>query len=125
MTADTLAFLQYTSGSTAAPKGVMITHGNLLANSARIQAVFGSAAGERGVFWLPLFHDMGLIGGVIQTLYCGGSSTLLLARVLPPAADAVARGDQPDRAPRSAAGRISPTTSASRRRRPSSARRWT
>ncbi len=76
-TGDTLAFLQYTSGSTAAPKGVMITHGNLLANSACIRAVFGSAPGERGVFWLPLFHDMGLIGGVIQTLYCGGASTLL------------------------------------------------
>ncbi len=75
-TADTLAFLQYTSGSTAAPKGVMITHGNLLDNSARIQASFGSTPESRGVFWLPLFHDMGLIGGVIQTLYCGGSSTL-------------------------------------------------
>ena len=74
--ADTLAFLQYTSGSTAAPKGVMITHGNLLHNSARIQASFGSTPESRGVFWLPLFHDMGLIGGVIQTLYCGGSSTL-------------------------------------------------
>ena len=74
---DSLAFLQYTSGSTAAPKGVMITHGNLLENSARIQASFGSTAESRGVFWLPLFHDMGLIGGVIQTIYCGGSSTLI------------------------------------------------
>jgi amino acid adenylation domain-containing protein len=73
---DTVAFLQYTSGSTAAPKGVMITHGNLLHNSALIHECFGSAPNERGVFWLPLFHDMGLIGGVIQTLYCGGSSTL-------------------------------------------------
>lgn len=54
----------------------MTTHDNLLADSARIQAVFGSAPGERGVFWLPLFHDMGLIGGVLQTLYCGGASTL-------------------------------------------------
>ncbi len=77
VTPDALAFLQYTSGSTAAPKGVMIGHGNLMANSARIQAVFGSVPGERGVFWLPLFHDMGLIGGVIQTLHCGGASTLL------------------------------------------------
>ncbi len=75
--AETLAFLQYTSGSTAAPRGVMISHGNLMDNSRRIQAIFGSRAGERGVFWLPLFHDMGLIGGVIQTLYCGGSSTLM------------------------------------------------
>ncbi|WP_165227155.1 non-ribosomal peptide synthetase/type I polyketide synthase [Aquisphaera insulae] len=74
---DSLAFLQYTSGSTADPKGVMITHGNLLANSALINACFGATDADRGVFWLPLFHDMGLIGGVLQTLYCGGSSTLL------------------------------------------------
>ena len=74
---DTLAFLQYTSGSTSAPKGVMITHGNLLHNSSLINHCFGSSAESRGIFWLPLYHDMGLIGGVIQTLYCGGSSTLL------------------------------------------------
>ena len=74
---DTLAFLQYTSGSTAAPRGVMITHGNLLHNSALIHDCFGSDPEGRGVFWLPLFHDMGLIGGVIHTIYCGGSSTLL------------------------------------------------
>ena len=73
---ETLAFLQYTSGSTAVPKGVMISHGNLLHNSALIHDCFGSVADGHGVFWLPLFHDMGLIGGVIQTLYCGGSSTL-------------------------------------------------
>ena len=73
---DTLAFLQYTSGSTATPKGVMITHGNLLDNSSRIQVYFGATPMSRGVFWLPLFHDMGLIGGVIQTIYCGGFSTL-------------------------------------------------
>ncbi|MHB1561787.1 MAG: beta-ketoacyl synthase N-terminal-like domain-containing protein, partial [Isosphaeraceae bacterium] len=77
VSADSLAFLQYTSGSTAAPRGVMITHGNLLANSAAIRSIFGSGPGERGVSWLPLFHDMGLIGGVIQTLYCGGAMTLL------------------------------------------------
>ena len=74
---DDLAFLQYTSGSTSTPKGVMVTHGNLLANSAQIRACFGSTPESRGVFWLPLFHDMGLIGGVLQTVYCGGSSTLL------------------------------------------------
>jgi amino acid adenylation domain-containing protein len=73
---DTLAFLQYTSGSTAASKGVMLTHGNLLHNSAVIRRCFGSTAESRGVFWLPLYHDMGLIGGVLQTLYCGGRSTL-------------------------------------------------
>ena len=75
--ADDLAFLQYTSGSTSTPKGVMVTHGNLLANSAQIRECFGSTPESRGVFWLPLFHDMGLIGGVLQTIYCGGSSTLL------------------------------------------------
>ena len=74
---ESLAFLQYTSGSTAEPKGVMITHGNLLNNSSSIQNCFNSTPDSRGVFWLPLFHDMGLIGGVIQTIYCGGSSTLL------------------------------------------------
>lgn len=74
---DTLAFLQYTSGSTAAPKGVMVTHGNLLHNSTLIRDCFGSTPESRGVFWLPLFHDMGLIGGVVQTVYCGGASTLL------------------------------------------------
>ena len=54
----------------------MITHGNLLHNSALIRRCFDSGPESRGVFWLPLFHDMGLIGGVIQTLYCGGASTL-------------------------------------------------
>ena len=73
---DTLALLQYTSGSTAMPRGVMITHGNLLHNSALIQDCFDSTPDGRGVFWLPLFHDMGLSGGVIHTIYCGGSSTL-------------------------------------------------
>jgi amino acid adenylation domain-containing protein len=75
-TGATLAFLQYTSGSTAVPKGVMITHRNLLYNSALIQQCFGANPQSRGVFWLPLFHDMGLIGGALQTVYCGGFSTL-------------------------------------------------
>ena len=73
---DTLAFLQYTSGSTADAKGVMVSHGNLLSNSAVIQRSFGSDRASRGVSWLPLHHDMGLIGGALQTIYCGGSSTL-------------------------------------------------
>ena len=72
-----LAFLQYTSGSTSTPKGVMVTHENLLQNSALIQQSFRATRESRGVFWLPLFHDMGLIGGVVQTLYCGGFSTLM------------------------------------------------
>ncbi len=73
---ETIAFLQYTSGSTAAPRGVMISHGNLLHNSLLIQRWFRSSDRSRGVFWLPLYHDMGLIGGVLQTIYCGGASTL-------------------------------------------------
>ena len=73
---DALAFLQYTSGSTADAKGVMVSHGNLLSNSAVIQRSFGSTRASRGVSWLPLHHDMGLIGGALQTIYCGGTSTL-------------------------------------------------
>ena len=88
---DTLAFLQYTSGSTATPKGVMITHGNLLAQFRPDPATASARRPEsRGVFWLPLFHDMGLIGGVIQTIYCGGSSTLFSPVSLPPAPDPMA-----------------------------------
>jgi amino acid adenylation domain-containing protein len=72
----TVAFLQYTSGSTDEPKGVMVTHGNLLHNLEAIGVSFGATSESRGVFWLPLHHDMGLIGGVLQTIYCGGTSLL-------------------------------------------------
>ncbi|WP_437931313.1 amino acid adenylation domain-containing protein [Sorangium sp. So ce291] len=65
----TLALLQYTSGSTGSPRGVMLTHGNLLANLAAISRGFGSSRASRGVIWLPPFHDMGLIGGVLEPLY--------------------------------------------------------
>lgn len=71
------AFLQFTSGSTSAPKGVVLSHRNVLANAALIQKAFGTTPESSAVFWLPLHHDMGLIGGVIQPLYCGGSSTLM------------------------------------------------
>ena len=73
----TLAFLQYTSGSTSTPKGVMLTHGNLLHNSEVIHQGFGTRPDSRGVFWLPFYHDMGLIGGLLQPIYCGGTSMLL------------------------------------------------
>jgi acyl-CoA synthetase (AMP-forming)/AMP-acid ligase II/acyl carrier protein len=66
-----LACLQYTSGSTAAPKGVMLTHANLLANSQSICQAFGHTASSRGVIWLPPYHDMGLVGGILQPLYAG------------------------------------------------------
>ncbi|WP_085316157.1 non-ribosomal peptide synthetase [Derxia lacustris] len=69
--ADDLAFLQYTSGSTAAPKGVMVSHGNLMANERAIEAGLAVGADDVFVSWLPLYHDMGLIGGLLQPLHRG------------------------------------------------------
>ncbi|HBL10490.1 MAG TPA: AMP-dependent synthetase, partial [Cyanobacteria bacterium UBA11162] len=74
---NTLAFLQYTSGSTGIPKGVMITHGNLLYNSALINRCFEDTPDSQGVSWLPPYHDMGLIGGVLQPLYVGAPMILM------------------------------------------------
>jgi acyl-CoA synthetase (AMP-forming)/AMP-acid ligase II/acyl carrier protein len=74
---DTLALLQYTSGSTALPKGVMISHGNLLHNSELIRQCFQNTAQSRGVSWLPPYHDMGLVGGILQPLYVGAETTLM------------------------------------------------
>lgn len=68
---DTLAFLQYTSGSTSLPKGVMVTHRNLLYNSEVIRVSFQLSPASRSVSWLPVFHDMGLIDGILQPLYTG------------------------------------------------------
>lgn len=68
---DTLAFLQYTSGSTGAPKGVMISHDNVAHNSAYIQKAFQLTGKSVSMTWLPSFHDMGLIDGIIQPLYTG------------------------------------------------------
>jgi phthiocerol/phenolphthiocerol synthesis type-I polyketide synthase C len=76
-TVETLAFLQYTSGSTAAPRGVMVTHGNLLHNLACLRDVFQFSADSVGVTWLPHFHDMGLIGGLLQPLYAGGEMIVM------------------------------------------------
>lgn len=65
-----MAFLQYTSGSTSAPRGVMLSHENLLSNSRLIADAFGHVPGvSRGMIWLPPYHDMGLIGGILQPLY--------------------------------------------------------
>ncbi len=74
---DHLAFLQYTSGSTGDPKGVMVTHGNLLANERAIQQRFGHTQDSIVVGWLPLYHDMGLIGNVLQPVYCGATAILM------------------------------------------------
>ncbi|WP_224362171.1 non-ribosomal peptide synthetase [Hyalangium versicolor] len=64
-----LAFLQYTSGSTGTPRGVMLTHANLLHNLGHISRAFQVHRGSVGVIWLPPYHDMGLIGGILQPLY--------------------------------------------------------
>ncbi|HEX2270550.1 MAG TPA: fatty acyl-AMP ligase [Pyrinomonadaceae bacterium] len=68
---DVLAFLQYTSGSTSTPKGVMVTHGNLLHNSAYLADAFHHTTETIMVSWLPTFHDMGLIWGILQPIYSG------------------------------------------------------
>jgi acyl-CoA synthetase (AMP-forming)/AMP-acid ligase II len=74
---DDLAFLQYTSGSTATPKGVMVTHGNLLSNLEMLRIVAGNDAGSTHVGWLPLYHDMGLIVGALEPLYLGALCVLM------------------------------------------------
>ncbi|MBD6620561.1 AMP-binding protein [Komarekiella sp. 'clone 1'] len=71
LSGSTLAFLQYTSGSTGTPKGVMVSHQNLLHNEQLIKIAFGHTEKSIIAGWLPLFHDMGLIGNVLQPLYLG------------------------------------------------------
>ncbi|WP_319420823.1 hybrid fatty acyl-AMP ligase/type I polyketide synthase [Pleurocapsa sp. FMAR1] len=77
ITTRNLAFLQYTSGSTGKPKGVMVSHGNLMANSAAIEQYFQNKREHNLVSWLPPYHDMGLIGSIIQPAYVGSSMYLL------------------------------------------------
>lgn len=74
---DDIAFLQYTSGSTAEPKGVKIAYKNLLHNLEAIHHCFRHSEQSRGVIWLPPYHDMGLIGGVLQPLFGNFSVTLM------------------------------------------------
>jgi acyl-CoA synthetase (AMP-forming)/AMP-acid ligase II len=74
---ESLAFLQYTSGSTAQPKGVMVSHANLFHNTRAIQQAFQQTEDSTLVGWLPLFHDMGLIGVVLQSLMIGSHCVLM------------------------------------------------
>jgi acyl-CoA synthetase (AMP-forming)/AMP-acid ligase II/acyl carrier protein len=69
--AEQLAFLQYTSGSTRAPRGVMVRHGDLAKNLNALCQVLGANDESVGVSWLPLFHDMGLIAGILLPLWLG------------------------------------------------------
>jgi len=74
---ETLAFLQYTSGSTSQPKGVMVTHKNLICNAEIIKRAFNDSEESSCVSWLPPYHDMGLVGHILQPVYVGGSSFLM------------------------------------------------
>ena len=78
LNSDDIAFLQYTSGSTSTPKGVMVSHGNLVHNS---RAIFPTIEGANHfVSWLPPYHDMGLIGNIIQVVYGAGKGEFLSPR---------------------------------------------
>ncbi|GGJ22744.1 fatty acyl-AMP ligase [Streptomyces brasiliensis] len=77
LTPESLAFLQYTSGSTSDPKGVAVSHRNLLANEAAIQRSIGTGPETVCGGWLPFYHDMGLIGHILQPLYLGIPAVLM------------------------------------------------
>ena len=77
LVSDALAFLQYTSGSTSAPNGVMVSHANLLHNLAYANHVEENDAASVSVSWLPVIHDMGLIEGVLEPMYAGYPAFLM------------------------------------------------
>ncbi len=72
-----VAFLQYTSGSTSDPKGVMVTHGNLMANLRQISIAFEYGPSDRSACWLPHYHDMGLIDGLLSPIFNGFPVSLM------------------------------------------------
>ncbi|MCA9567511.1 MAG: fatty acyl-AMP ligase, partial [Myxococcales bacterium] len=74
---DDVAFVQYSSGSTGDPKGIVVTHGNLLDHAAVLQRVDNDEPGRSGLFWLPSYHDLGLIAGILQPTYYGVPTTLM------------------------------------------------
>ncbi len=74
---EDLAVLQYTSGSTGSPKGVMLTHGNLVRNTEMIMHAFDVRQNSRGVSWLPTYHDMGLVGGILMPVFSGCTLSLM------------------------------------------------
>jgi len=74
---EDLAVLQYTSGSTGTPRGVMITHSNLMHNQRVLTRVLNTGPDDSAVSWLPLYHDMGLVGGVLHSVYAGGLCVLM------------------------------------------------
>ncbi|WP_218158687.1 non-ribosomal peptide synthetase [Streptosporangium canum] len=74
---DDIAFLQFTSGSTGSPRGVVVRHGNLMANQEQIRSRFEQDEDAVVVSWLPMYHDMGLIGAVLHPLYLGATAVLM------------------------------------------------
>lgn len=74
---EDIAFLQYTSGSTAAPKGVMVSHANLISNLSLMRDSYGHTEASNFVMWVPLYHDLGLIGHMLQTTFLGVSCYMM------------------------------------------------
>ena len=94
---DDLAILQYSSGSTGAPRGVMVSHQNLIANEALIQNAFEHTSSTVFLGWLPFQHDMGLIGMLMQPVFIGARVRDDDAAAVPQASAALAAGDHPVR----------------------------
>ena len=125
--ADDLAFLQFTSGSTSSPKGVMVTHGNLEANAHAIMfdGLRADPERDKGVSWLPLYHDMGLIGFVIAPLFAAGAGGASADDDVRAAALVVARRDSSPSGNDHLRARTSPTRWRCRARRRGSSRSGT